>query len=235
MSSVPARRAQPCRLVVLSVPLEPSHGRGEACGAGDLRDLRDSAAVGKKFGKTFAEQIRRRAPARGDKWHMDEVRRVDRRRTTLALARRRSEWFRARRSGSTSKRQPCSAAVHEQAPEIRRDAAARHDHGQTPFIRCSAGEDWPSPRTSPAQGPEQSGRELSSADQTARTDHEAIQISPAGTTILVGSRSSREPLPHPSPRLRHSRFPPRLARASLCGLARDFQDRRRRLTPALGK
>src|ERR1700743_3885279 len=27
----------------------------------------------KKFGKTFSEQIRQRAPARGDKWHMDEV------------------------------------------------------------------------------------------------------------------------------------------------------------------
>ena len=25
------------------------------------------------FGKAFADQIRRRAPARGDKWHMDEV------------------------------------------------------------------------------------------------------------------------------------------------------------------
>ena len=28
---------------------------------------------GKKFGKAFAGQIRQRAPARGDKWHMDEV------------------------------------------------------------------------------------------------------------------------------------------------------------------
>ena len=28
---------------------------------------------GMKFGKAFADQIRRRAPARGDKWHMDEV------------------------------------------------------------------------------------------------------------------------------------------------------------------
>jgi putative transposase len=27
---------------------------------------------GMKFGKAFADQIRRRAPARGDKWHMDE-------------------------------------------------------------------------------------------------------------------------------------------------------------------
>jgi putative transposase len=28
---------------------------------------------GKKFGKTFADQIRRRSPARGDKWHLDEL------------------------------------------------------------------------------------------------------------------------------------------------------------------
>src|SRR5260370_16760543 len=28
---------------------------------------------GKKFGKAFADQIRQPAPARGDKWHMDEV------------------------------------------------------------------------------------------------------------------------------------------------------------------
>ena len=28
---------------------------------------------GKKFGKAFADQIRRRAPGRGDRWHMDEV------------------------------------------------------------------------------------------------------------------------------------------------------------------
>ena len=28
---------------------------------------------GKKFGKAFSDQIRQRAPARGDKWHMDEI------------------------------------------------------------------------------------------------------------------------------------------------------------------
>jgi putative transposase len=28
---------------------------------------------GRKFGKAFADQIRQRAPARGDKWHLDEV------------------------------------------------------------------------------------------------------------------------------------------------------------------
>jgi putative transposase len=28
---------------------------------------------GKKFGKAFSDQLRQRAPARGDQWHMDEV------------------------------------------------------------------------------------------------------------------------------------------------------------------
>jgi putative transposase len=28
---------------------------------------------GKKFGKAFSAQLRQRAPARGDKWHMDEI------------------------------------------------------------------------------------------------------------------------------------------------------------------
>ena len=56
---------------------------------------------GKKFGKAFADQIRQRAPARGDKWHMDEVVDLDRRRATLALARRRSERLRSRRLGPT--------------------------------------------------------------------------------------------------------------------------------------
>ena len=31
---------------------------------------------GKKFGKAFSDQIRQRAPARGDKWHMDGVSRT---------------------------------------------------------------------------------------------------------------------------------------------------------------
>src|ERR1700731_2310805 len=52
-------------------------------------------------------------------------------------------------------------------------------------------------------GSEQSGGELSSTYQAARTDHEAIQISPAGATVSVGSRSSRKPLPHPFPRIHH--------------------------------
>ena len=76
---------------------------------------------------------------------------------------------------------------------------------------------------------------LSPADKATRTDHEAIQISPPGTTVSVGSRSSREPLPHPLSQIRPCRLPPFVARASLCGLARDLQDGRHCLTPPLRK
>jgi hypothetical protein len=62
-----------CRLAPFPVSSEPSHGRGGVGRARDFRDLRDCPPVGKKFGKAFADQIRQRAPARGDKWHMDEV------------------------------------------------------------------------------------------------------------------------------------------------------------------
>jgi putative transposase len=61
------------RLALFPVSPEPSHGRRNA---GDARICVTYETVrqwGKKFGKAFADQIRQRAPARGDKWHMDEV------------------------------------------------------------------------------------------------------------------------------------------------------------------
>src|SRR4029077_8653512 len=64
---------QLCRLAVFPVSLEPAHGRGNAGGARDLRDVRNRAPVGEEVRKAFSDQIRQRAPARGDKWHMDEV------------------------------------------------------------------------------------------------------------------------------------------------------------------
>src|SRR3954470_1090851 len=55
---------------------------------------------GRKFGQDFANQIRRRLPDPGDKWHLDEVCLYDRRPEALALAGRRPAWGRARRFGS---------------------------------------------------------------------------------------------------------------------------------------
>jgi putative transposase len=135
---------------------------------------------GKKFGKAFSDQIRQRAPVRGDKWHMDEVGHLDCWRAVLAVARRRSKSLRSPRLRPLSKRQSRCAAVHEEALEIRRHTAARHDHGQARSYGAARAQDGPLRRTSPAQGPEQSHGEqshgkLSPADKATRTDHEAIQ------------------------------------------------------------
>jgi len=67
---------------------------------------------GKKLGKAFSDRIRKRAPARGDKWHMDEVV------VSIAgeaLARGRSEWLRSRRPGPASKRHSRRAAAIKSA------------------------------------------------------------------------------------------------------------------------
>ena len=117
---------------------------------------------GKKFGKAFAEQIRRRAPARGDKWHLDEV--------VVTIAGEKQWLWRAVdqngfvRLGPAAKRHARCAAAHEEALEIRRHAAARDDNRQAPFVRRCKSENGPPRGASPAQGPEQSGGEFSSAD-----------------------------------------------------------------------
>ncbi len=191
----------------------------------------------RQWGKKIRQDICRPDPPAGARSRRQMAsrrsRRLDRRRTTLAVARRRPEWLRSRCSGSAPERYTRRAAAHEEAPEISRDAAARDDHGQAPFLRRCEGEDGPFRRTSPAQGAEQSRRELSSADEAARADHEAIQIRSAGAMVSVGSRPSREPLPHSLSWLRQCRLPSRFAPGSLCGLARDFLDGGYRLTWSL--
>ena len=64
---------QLCSLAVFPVSLEPPHGRGDAGCARYMCDLETVRQWAKKFGQAFSDQIRQRAPARGDKWHMDEV------------------------------------------------------------------------------------------------------------------------------------------------------------------
>ena len=83
---------------------------------------------GKKFGKAFADQIRQRAPDRGDKWHLDEVlvsiagekhwlwRAVDQNGFVLDVLAQR------RRDGSAAQRLMAKLLVGSHA-------APRHDHG----------------------------------------------------------------------------------------------------------
>ena len=128
---------------------------------------------GKKFGKTFADQIRQRAPARGDKWHLDEVVVSIAGETALAVARSRPERLRSRSHRSTPQGHASGTAAHEEPPEIRPEAATRDDHGQASILRSRESEDRPSRRASPAQGAQQSA-ENSHQPTRRQADHETL-------------------------------------------------------------
>ncbi len=115
---------------------------------------------------------------------------LDRGRTYIVLARCRPEWRRARRLDPAGKRLARCAVLQEEALEIRRDAAARDDHGQASFVRRCEGKDGPLGRTSPAQSSQQSGREFSSADATTRADHDAFQLLQAHRFLSVHDQVS---------------------------------------------
>jgi putative transposase len=89
----------------------------------------------RKFGQRFANQIRRRLPRVGDKWHLDEV--------ALQIAGvKHWLWRAADQTGvvldvlvqTPTKQTGCQAAV-TQAAEEADAAAARHDHRQTRQLR----------------------------------------------------------------------------------------------------
>lgn len=116
-----------------------------------------------KFGRQFANDIRRRSAGRlGDKWYFDEVVITIGGEETLALARRGSGWLRPRCSGPKSPRCQGCKAVDAQASERARICPARHDHRQASILWCGEAGD-PTRRRAPfSQGLEQSGGEFSS-------------------------------------------------------------------------
>src|SRR5712675_1551415 len=72
---------------------------------------------GLKFGREFANRIRRRAPRCGDKWHLDEGRPQLRREEALALACRRPGRLRSRCSRPGPARQGGRQTSVPQAPQ----------------------------------------------------------------------------------------------------------------------
>src|SRR6201985_429518 len=147
---------------------------------------------GKTFGKAFSDQIRQRAPARGDKWHMDEV--------VISIAGEKHWlWRSVDQNGFVLdvlvQRRRDSRAAQQLMRRLLKSAVTPPRVMITDKLRSyGAARRGPSDRASPAQGVEQSGRELSSTDTTARADHEAVQVNPARAEVPVGSRSSRESL-----------------------------------------
>jgi transposase-like protein len=116
-----------------------------------------------KFGQTFANQIRRRLPAVGDKWHLDEV--------AISIAGRKHWLWRAVdqhgavldilvQSHRNAKAAPAPAA--QEAGHH----ASRTDYGQARQLRRRQEDCHAWRGTSAAQGLKQSSGELSSADPT---------------------------------------------------------------------
>src|ERR1700722_7494357 len=64
---------QLCGLALLPVSPEPGMVEEILAARGICVTYESVRQWGKKFGKAFSDQIRQRAPARGDKWHLDEV------------------------------------------------------------------------------------------------------------------------------------------------------------------
>ena len=81
-----------------------------------------------KFGQVFANQIRRRLPAAGDKWHMYEVVITISGGRTLALARGRPDRDGARYPGAEPARHKGRQAPTAQAAEAAMPPTSRHDH-----------------------------------------------------------------------------------------------------------
>ena len=71
--SLPRRAHQLCGLAVFPVPAELADGRRDAGCSRHSVTYETIRQWGLKFGQEFANRIRRRAPRRGDKWHLDEV------------------------------------------------------------------------------------------------------------------------------------------------------------------
>src|ERR1700746_1966176 len=151
----------------------------------------------RKFGQPFANQIRRRLPRVGDKWHLDEV--------VLKIAgakhwlwrRRGPDRDRARCSGPTPTRQARGQAAVTQALEEADATATRHDYRQAGQLRRGQKRGHARHRASPAQGVEQQSGKLASADAPTRAPNEAVQIGRPGAAVPLRPRSNQQPLPSP--------------------------------------
>ena len=180
----------------------------------------------RKFGQAFANQIRRRLPGAGDKWHLDKViitiagvkhwlwRAVDQTGIVLdvLVQRRRDKQAAKRLLRKLLKRQGRAPRVMITDKLASYSAAKRDGDAER--------------RTSPASGPRQPSREFASADKTARTADEEVQVGRPGTTVSLSTRPDQQPLPSSSrlhPRLSISdRSSPGLrdlGRRDRCGIA----------------
>jgi putative transposase len=137
----------------------------------------------RKFGQHFANQIRRRLPRVGDKWHLDEVvlkiagvkhwlwRAVDQTGVVLdvLVQRRRDKQAAKRLLRKLLKRQmrPPRVMITDKLASL----------------RCGEARGYAQRRASPAQGAEQQSGEFASANAPPRAANEAVQIGRPGAAF----------------------------------------------------
>src|SRR6201987_4635627 len=184
---------------------------------------------GLKFGREFANRIRRRAPHRGDKWHLDEV--------VITIAGKKHWLWRAvDQEGFVLDVLVQSRRDKKAAKRLLRKLLKKHLRAPRVLITdklrsYGAAKREIMPGVEHRQHKGLNNRAENSHQPTRRRERIMKRFkSYTGATVPDGSRSSREPLPHPLSRIRPCCLPPRFARASLCGLERDFQDCRHCLT-----
>jgi putative transposase len=151
----------------------------------------------RKFGQPFANQIRRRLPRVGDKWHLDEGvlkiagakhwlwRAVDQTGIVLdvLVQRRRDKHAAKRLLRKLLKKQMRPPRVMITDKLASYGAAKKRGHARH--------------RASPAQGVEQQSGKLASADAPTRAPDEAVQIGRPGAAVPLRPRSNQQPLPSP--------------------------------------
>ena len=132
---------------------------------------------GQKFGREFANRIRRRAPHRGDKWHLDEV--------VITIAGKKQWLWRAvDQQGfvldvlvQEPARQEGRQTPVPQAAEEAGTSASCADHRQAEKLRRRQAGDHARRRASPAQRPQQSCGEFPPTDPTTRANMKRFKSS----------------------------------------------------------
>lgn len=173
-------------LVVFPVPVELSAGRGTVARARHRRLLRNDTAMGPQIRDGLCQAVaQKEAVARGYLAY-GRGRDFNRRSKTLALARGRPGRLRSRRDCSEPPRYQGCQAIAVQASEEAVSATEAHDHRQTALVRRSKTGCNARRRTSIAQGPKQSHRELSRAAPKTRADDAGLPIRRKLATFHLG-------------------------------------------------
>ena len=183
-----------------------------------------------KFGQAYANQLRRRQPRPGDKWHLDEVfvkingtitylwRAVDQHGNVLDVL------VQPRRNAVAAKKffRKLLKGLRYVPRVIVTDKLSSY--------QVAHREVMPSVAAPPIEISEQSGRELPSTDPATRAGDETLQIDPARATVPVGVQRHLAALSAPSAPAVGGRLPTGDGRP-VRGLERDHRgdDHRRRL------